>query len=311
MAITPDHAIGLIARQQHGAFARGQARAAGFSSNAIDLRVRRGEWTRLHRGVLCAATVPMTWECRAWTAILAVGHGAVVSHLSAAHIWALDGFGPPGLIDVTVPKGVRVRPGRGIRVHESTDVGLLDSRRRRGVPVSAPGRTILDVCAALGRDQDRALAALDSGRRQRLVTWAELWETLALHAKRGRTGVVLFRDVLVRRWGVRAPGGHFERTVLSLLEQAGLPRPAPEHIVELDGRCYRIDLAYPELKIAIELDGRATHLVEDAFEADRVRQNRLELAGWLVLRYTWQRFLEDPAAIVDEVRRAIAARSSS
>ena len=75
------------------------------------------------------------------------------------------------------------------------------------------------------------------------------------------------------------------------------------------GGRYRLDLAYPDLRIAIELDDKATHLTDKAFEDDRIRENRLKLAGWLVLRYTWERLLNEPDVIVREVREAVDRRS--
>jgi very-short-patch-repair endonuclease len=59
--------------------------------------------------------------------------------------------------------------------------------------------------------------------------------------------------------------------------------------------------------VGIELDGTDGHLNEVAFESDAVRDNRLLLAGWRVLHYTWRRFIEEPSDVVDEVRAALAA----
>jgi very-short-patch-repair endonuclease len=43
------------------------------------------------------------------------------------------------------------------------------------------------------------------------------------------------------------------------------------------------------------------------FESDRLRQNALLLAGWLVLRFTWQMLTEDPDYVVRTTRQALAA----
>jgi very-short-patch-repair endonuclease len=48
----------------------------------------------------------------------------------------------------------------------------------------------------------------------------------------------------------------------------------------------RIDLAYPDVKLAIELDGWEFHGGRTAFDADRARANDLVLAGWTVVRFT-------------------------
>jgi Protein of unknown function (DUF559) len=77
-----------------------------------------------------------------------------------------------------------------------------------------------------------------------------------------------------------------------------------EYGVEAGGARYSIDAAYPAAWIAIELDGKG-HATEAAFEADPVRENRLKLSGWIVLRYTWNRFITAPAEVVAEVREAL------
>ncbi|MEY2431702.1 MAG: hypothetical protein QOC92_1427 [Acidimicrobiaceae bacterium] len=174
--------------------------------------------------------------------------------------------------------------------------------------MTGPARTILDICWAVDDDLT-ALGALDEMLRRRLVTWPELWECLVLHARRGRNGVARFRRILVKRWGKRGPRGVFVRTVHTLLTDAGLAEPIAEHPVKVGGASYRVDLAYPEAKVAIELDDKESHLTDKAFEEDRIRENRLKLAGWLVLRYTWDRLINEPNVIVDEVREALRSRS--
>jgi Protein of unknown function (DUF559) len=108
----------------------------------------------------------------------------------------------------------------------------------------------------------------------------------------------------MRRWGRRVPDTEFARLFGRLLDDAGLPEPVYEYAVEAGGGRYSIDAAYPAAWIAIELDGKG-HVTEAAFEADPVRENRLKLSGWTVLRYTWNRFITTPAEVVAEVRQAL------
>ena len=78
--------------------------------------------------------------------------------------------------------------------------------------------------------------------------------------------------------------------------------------VTIDGRRYRIDLAYRRPKIAIECLGKLGHLNERAFEEDPVRSNDLALDGWLQLQVTYRRLEERPQSIVAEVDTALAVR---
>jgi len=97
-----------------------------------------------------------------------------------------------------------------------------------------------------------------------------------------------------------------------LIVDSGLLPPVVEHAVYDAHRRFiaRVDLAFPGLKIAIELDSRRHHMGASAFESDRPRQNLLELHGWIVLRYTWRTYLHHPQQILAEVAAAIGSRQT-
>jgi very-short-patch-repair endonuclease len=99
--------------------------------------------------------------------------------------------------------------------------------------------------------------------------------------------------------------------VLDLLVGAGLPEPACELWVTICGRRYRIDLAYPGPKVAIECLGKIGHLNEKAFEEDPVRNNHFAVDGWLQLQVTYRRAQDDPAGVVADVRAALGARGGA
>ncbi len=71
---------------------------------------------------------------------------------------------------------------------------------------------------------------------------------------------------------------------------------------------YLVDIAFPAHHVAIEIDGWAFHSDHAAFQNDRVRQNRLALQGWQVLRFTWLDLTQEPERVVAQVRAAISAR---
>jgi uncharacterized protein DUF559 len=147
-----------------------------------------------------------------------------------------------------------------------------------------------------------ALGVLDELLWWRLVTWSVLWEALVLH-KRGRRGRARYRCILEERRGRRVPDTTFARLFLRALAAAGLPEPSSEHeVVTDDGARYLL-----AEQVAIELDGKESHLTDAAFEGDRVRDNRLSLAGWQVLRFTWRRFTAEPGVVVAEVGAAVTA----
>jgi very-short-patch-repair endonuclease len=90
-----------------------------------------------------------------------------------------------------------------------------------------------------------------------------------------------------------------ERAFLTKLRQRRLPRPVTEYQA-IPGRRFRIDCAYPDRKIAVELEGGVwsggRHVRPKGFTTDCIKYNMLALHGWRVLRFTTE-MVEDDSAI--------------
>ena len=95
-----------------------------------------------------------------------------------------------------------------------------------------------------------------------------------------------------------------------LLVLGGLPCPESNRDVVVDGEWLaRPDLSYPALRIAIEYDGDHHRTDRRQWQRDIGRRRLLEDAGWLLIVVTAADVLRHPEAIVERVRRAIAART--
>jgi len=85
-----------------------------------------------------------------------------------------------------------------------------------------------------------------------------------------------------------APTGEkVDRHPLMLRDQmieAGLPEPYREHVFHPQ-RNWRLDLALPAIKLAIEVDG-GVHRIKGRFLADIEKSNALTLLGWRLIRVT-------------------------
>jgi very-short-patch-repair endonuclease len=304
-----DATIAEIARRQHALISVPQAVAAGGTRKMLRSRVERGHLERVDVDVLRVGGAPLSWEARLLAPILSVGDGAVASHRAAAALWGLEGFGK-GVPEITIPRGRRYRRA-GVRCHESTDLDRCGVRQRAGIPVTDPSRTLLDL-ARFTSDR-RLLQAAESARRLGLSSWSEMIAVLARHARQGRHGVRRLRRVITANAQREAiTDNDFELLVYTLLREHSLPEPDVHHQLRgPDGRVLvELDLAYPHLRIAIELDG-AVHRERDVFERDRRRQNGIVLDGWIVLRFTWRTFVERPEEIVTQVRAAIRLASAA
>ena len=154
----------------------------------------------------------------------------------------------------------------------------------------------------------RVEAALESALRAGLTSVGQIQRRLDGSRGRGRRGREALRELLAQRRPGAPTDSLLETLFLQALRDAGLPEPARQHQVFAGDRLIaRLDLAYPERRLFIELDGWAAHGGQEAFVADRRRQNHLVAIGWQPLRFTWEDVTSGLPAAVDVVRAALAA----
>jgi len=302
-------ALAATARRQLALFTHEQALSAGFSRRQIQHRRETGRWDHVHAGVYRVAGVPDSWEQRVLAACLAVGPGAVASHRSASALWGLC---EPPVVDaeLSVVAGRDHRLG-GVVVHRSTDLGRRAITRRGAIPVTTPARTLVD----LGAVQPLRLVerALDVALSRRLVTLGRVREELDSVARRGRRGAGILRVLLDERSSTDALAESvLEARTLRLCRRYGLPEPSCQHEVYTGTRLVgRIDFAYPDHRLAIEVDGYEWHTSLHAFRHDRDRQNRLVAMGWTVLRFTWDDVRHDPARVARSISAVLCSISNT
>jgi hypothetical protein len=210
-----------------------------------------------------------------------------------------DGFGP--IRELTTPRSSRYRP-EGTVVHRCLDYDLAEATVHQGFAVTGVARMLLDI--GLKVPIERQADAIDEAIRRRLVDWPELYHVLIAHACRGRDGVGPFRAILDERYGTKVPLSGWSRKFSRLLTQHGLPAPELEYRITTETGLFiaQVDGAYPQARLAIELQSKAFHLNDSAFERDAQRRNRLLRHGWVVFDYTWRYYVEQSLAIVSEVR---------
>jgi hypothetical protein len=151
-----------------------------------------------------------------------------------------------------------------------------------------------------------AVVVADAVQHAELCTAQDLRDELLLHG--GLRGVRRAGEALALS-DARAESPPESRLRLALVS-VGLS-PVPQFEVRDRGRFIaRVDLAFPQLKIAVEYDGRAVHEREDVFVRDRQRQNDLVRAGWLVLRFSAVDLRFGGASAAAQVLAACTARAA-
>jgi very-short-patch-repair endonuclease len=290
-----DWMLGAFAERQHGHVTRFQALAAGMGLGAFDGRVRRGYLYRVHRGVYRVGhTAPLDFD-REMAAVLACGTRTVLSHHSAAYLYALAPR-PDGDVHVTGPER-HSRPG--IRLHRSP-LAPGDVTRRHGVPLTRPARTLVDMAA--GAEPLLIERAVEDALRRRLVTRP----ALEAEAGRGRPGSAAIRKLLKLECAPALTRSEAEWRLVKLVRAAGLP--APEHNVRMAG--IEVDLVWLAHGLVVEVDGFTYHSGRAAFERDRLRDARLTASGLRVMRITWRQLSARPHAVVARLAEALAVSRS-
>lgn len=257
---------------------RGQLRALGLSAAAIDRRVRAGRLHMRFRGVYSVGHRVVGPTGLRWSAVLACGPTAVVSHHSAAAAWSLR-RSASRVVDITVglggrkaPPGVRLRRTRSLPRDEVAELG--------GLPITTPARTLLDL-AASGLSSTRLELAVDRAERQRLLDFAELRTLLSRYP--GRTGTPSLKAVLASYSDPLDTRSELEDLVLELCDAHGVPRPLVNAVIEGEVR----DFCWPSRRLVVEADSFGWHSSPSALNADRERDVALTLAGWRSLRFTY------------------------
>jgi hypothetical protein len=300
-----DARLTQLAETRFGVVSRARLRALGFTDRMIDGRIKRGLLLPLHPGVFLLAGVPLSWEGRLVAAQTWLGEHAVVSHRSAARVWALEGF-DDHLIELTLTSGTRPS-GRGVIIHRSTQLPKSDIRTRSSLPVTTPERTLVDLSGVLS--ERRVDEALDSALHKGLTTFERVIRR-AEQLPQGTRGLATMKRLLADRDPDHAPRESiFETRFYRMLCRSHLPRPVPQYRVYDDaGLIGRIDLAYPQQLVGVEAYSLRWHSARLRVKRDAARHNRLSVLGWRMLYETYEDLDRSPEEILTCLEARLCSR---
>jgi very-short-patch-repair endonuclease len=264
--------------------------------------LRSSAWRRLYRGVYADARLPDGFGIRVRGAGLLMPSAAAFGGRTAAFLHGAGELVERGSpVEVHLPVGERFGPHAGLRVRQVSlpedDVMTVGQWR-----CTTPLRTALDI--ARTEPLVDAVVALDRLMAAGVVGARRLAEAVAgLPSGRGSRKARRAVELADRR-AESQPESRL-RVVLAL---AGLS-PVPQYTVrDVDGNFVaRVDLAFPEQRIAIEYDG-AWHGAVGQLRKDRRRLNLLAAAGWTVLHVT-AADMYAPHEVVVQVRALLRGRN--
>jgi len=226
---------------------------------------------------------------------------------SAVHLF--DGFHLRPPFHVVIPRGRHVNR-IGHVVHTTTHLPPIDRSLRHGIPVTSATRTIIDLAAH--EPAERLTLALDSATRDLLTTEDFLHRRIVELRSRGRKGLATLLAVME---GIEITrGGHswLEREFLRLAAAAGLPRPRTQVVLARRGdRLIRVDCRFDGTPVLVELLGYRFHRSVLQMQADAERMNRLVIAGFVPLQFTYLDVVGAADHVTRTVRDALAPHAVS
>ena len=280
----------LVARQA-GVVSLAQAVACGMSAATVRRRVREGIWGRVHPQVFLVGGHRYTDEARIRAVALWAGPAGAICGPAAA-FWHRMLERAPATVDLTVPARAKPKPQPGVRIRRR-DLYTADVTRLGGIRVAAKPFAALEAAVALPDGStvlDRAL--------QKHVRFPAVYRSFCRNM--GRSGSSAAGRLLVAA-ADRADSAA-ERLLVQLLRDARITGWVLGHPLGP----YRIDLAFPARKVAIEVDGWAYHVDPDRFRNDRRKGNYITRTGWDLLRFTWHGLHGEPVRSVREVQQTLA-----
>lgn len=269
---------------QSGIASRRQAVQMGVSRNVVRRRVESGKWQRMQRGVYATFTGQPTREAVLWAAVARVGPGAVLSHETAAEIQELSDK-PSSRIHLTVPASSNpARRGEipGVVIHRSRHVDP-DPQPPWQLPRTRIEDTVLDLVAA-AKTLDEAYAWISAATGRGLITPRLLHQAMAARTR------VKWRAWLAEALDDAEAGVNsaLERRYVQGVERAhGLPSARRQSRQRAGGKTCYLDNLYEPYQICVELDGLASHPVDERRRDGRRDNANLAAHGISTMRYGW------------------------
>ncbi len=296
-----DLPLAAFAAAHYGVVSTADLRSLGIGDDAIHHRVKAGRLHPLYRGVFSVGHTLLPREGRWRAAVLACGEGAVLSHFDAAALQDLTA-NRGAKIHVTSPSNADRAPDpRRIALHRVGTLQPHEGTLVDGIPTTTPARTLLDLSAHL-----RPAALEDVVQRAiRLHRFDLLGVRRCLGEHPRQPGAPRLKQLLqeLTERDAAHTRSDLERRFLQLIADHDLPRPAANARVE----GLEVDFLWKGPRVIAETDGYAFHASRAAFEADRLRDQRLAVAGYTVVRLTHRQLTHAPEAVANRLRRLLTS----
>jgi Protein of unknown function (DUF559) len=236
-------------------------------------------------------------------AVLACGRGAVLSHFSGGHHWGICGSRGPVEV-LRQSGGLKPKSHEGVRLHQTRRLEPYEVTVERGIPVAVIERVLLDLAARTGPERLERMFVQAYKRDD--FSWPRLGRIIT--RRRGCKGVGKLRRIALEvdpeALETKSPP---EVDFLAHWRETAMPMPSVNVLIE----GHLVDFFWSEQKVVVETDSWTYHGDPFAFEKDHQRDVELTAAGYDVHRTTAKMLKRDPHTFLQNVRRALLARTAS
>jgi hypothetical protein len=270
----------------------------------FDGQVGRGQLQRVFPHVYARRGPALSGPTRLRAALLHAGDRSALSHLTALYVWGAQPWSEP--LHLTIDQASKRAGAQGLVVHRRNGFRIEEhSTMVRALRVIPMPRALVDAWPLLPAPRRRPLL-LDLVRDASVSTE----DLRAALAERPNVGG---HRALAQAIDLAEDGCQSELEamgVLSVFRHRSLPPSVGQFAVTVGRRGLHLDRAWPEVKLAVELDGARFHTDPDARQRDLARDAALASRGWVVLRFTYADVLRDPDGVRARVLAVYRIRSA-
>lgn len=304
------------------------ARSHGFDLERIQRLSRQGKVLRLRRGAYCLDVANQQRAVIAQVCADALKYGVrpIIGGSAAADAWGISAGSAQPVVWVPRNSGTRRGKHCGITIREGqfdddqlAEIGddLYTSPMRTAIDLACESLELWEIVWLLSLGMRREMEWRVTGSALQRLGNGVVSTQLACEHRRENQGRDLTQAVERHHGrGIRRVRGLIhvvDPRLESALEAASLlefhqhkiPLPQPQMwICGASGRKYRVDFQWG--MVIGEADGALKYTSPESLWAEKRRQEDLERAGFIIVRWSWAEMLHDPSTVIDRIESALA-----